>query len=101
MKYEEDLEYLRRELRNAQNIYDEAEENERESDAEMWMNRITHLEFQIDVFKNAAKADEYEAKAKAFDRIVKESKGTFSCGDFCDDVRHIINNYKIGVATDD
>lgn len=101
MKYEKDLEYLRRELKNAQNIYDEAEENERESDAEMWMNRITHLEFQIDVFKNAAKADEYEAKAKAFDRIVKESKGTFSCGDFCDDVRHIINNYEIGVATDD
>lgn len=69
MKYEKDLEYLRRELKNAQNIYDEAEENERESDAEMWMNRITHLEFQIDVFKNAAKAGEYEAKAVAFDRI--------------------------------
>ena len=72
MKYEKDLEYLRRELKNAQNIYDEAEENERESDAEMWMNRITHLEFQIDVFKNAAKADEYEAKAKAFEAIMRE-----------------------------
>ena len=45
--------------------------------------------------------NEWYAKAKAFDRIVKESKGTFSCGDFCDDVRHIINSYEIGVATDD
>ena len=74
MKYEKDLEYLRRELKNAQNIYDEAEEDECESDAEMWMNRITHLEFQIDVFKNAAKADEYEVKAKAFDDIREARK---------------------------
>ena len=33
MSYEKDLDYLKRELRNAQNIYDEAEEDERESDA--------------------------------------------------------------------
>ena len=45
--------------------------------------------------------DKYEAKAGAFDRIVKESKGAFSCGDFCDDVRHIINSYEIGVDKDD
>ena len=69
MSYEKDLDYLSRELRNAQNIYDEAEKDERESDAEMWMNRVTHLEFQIEVFEKATKADEYEAKAKAFDRI--------------------------------
>lgn len=54
-----------------------------------------------DLLKQAAKADEYEAKAGAFDRIVKESKGAFSCGDFCDDVRHIINSYEIGVDKDD
>lgn len=81
MKYEKDLEYLRKELKNAQNIYDEAEENERESDAEMWMNRITHLEFQIDVFKNAAKADEHEAKAKAFDEIMKVFENNFGAAD--------------------
>lgn len=67
MSYEKELEYLRRGLKNTQNFYDEAKDDERESDAEMWMNRITHLEYQIDVFKSAAKADEYEAKAKAFD----------------------------------
>src|SRR5699024_9974947 len=71
MSYEKDLEYLSRELRNAQNIYDEAEKDERESDAEMWMNRVTHLEFQIEVFEKATKFDEYEAKAKAFDEIFK------------------------------
>ena len=41
-----------------------------------------------------SKADEYEDKAKAFDLIVAESKSTFSCGDFCDDVWYIINNYE-------
>src|SRR5699024_2136164 len=72
MSYEKDLEYLKRELRNAQNIYDEAEKDERVSDAEMWMNRATHLEFQIEVFEKATKSDEYEAKAKAFDAIMRE-----------------------------
>ena len=68
MSYEKDLDYLKRELRNAQNIYDEAEKDERESDAEMWMNSVTHLEFQIEVFEKATKSDEYEAKAKAWDK---------------------------------
>ena len=74
MSYEKDLDYLKRELRNAQNIYDEAEKDERESDAEMWMNRVTHLEFQIEVFEKATKSDEYEAKAKAFDESLKGFK---------------------------
>ena len=71
MSYEKDLDYLKRELRNAQNIYDEAEKDERESDAEMWMNRVTHLEFQIEVFEKATKSDEYEAKAKAYNDTLK------------------------------
>lgn len=63
--------------------------------------QLRKLESRLHKFKQAAKADEYEAKAEAFDRIVKESKGTFSCGDFFDDVRHIINSYEIGVKADD
>lgn len=78
MSYEKDLDYLKRELRNAQNIYDEAEKDERESDAEMWMNRVTHLEFQIEVFEKATKSDEYEAKAKAFDGV-KELINAHDC----------------------
>ena len=65
------------------------------------INRGNLLREIDEVYALAEKLPEYEAKAKAFDRIVKESKGTFSCGDFCDGVRHIINSYEIGVAKDD
>ena len=96
MSYEKDLDYLRRELRNAQNIYDEAEKDERESDAEMWMNRVTHLEFQIEVFEKATKADEYEAKAEAFDAILKTYNEASSEGQMVYEFSNIIEKYESG-----
>lgn len=101
MSYEEDLKHLRTTLEKLEKLHSDAVVNGDHMDEMLYKENVENVKHQIHIHEQAAKAAEYEAKAKAFDRIVKESKGTFSCGDFCDDVRHIINNYEIGVATDD
>ena len=59
---------------------------------------ISHIENILEFY---IKNKEQKDKAEAFYRIVKTSKETLSCGDFCDDVSHIINSYEIGVAKDE
>ena len=67
-----DIEYLKKELKKYQRKYSEAEMEGYETDAEMWLNNIDNIRYQIHIHEQAAKADEYEAKAKLADKLISE-----------------------------
>lgn len=66
MSYDNELRHLYKEHMHAKTLH-------RNTDDSLTKYRMKHdvetIEFQINVFKKAAKVDEYEAKAKAFDRV--------------------------------
>lgn len=67
MSYEEEIAYLRKELKKSEDKFREAEQEGYETDANVWENDMENLGRQIYLYEQASKADEYEAKAKAFD----------------------------------
>ena len=72
LSYEEELEYLRREFKKSEDKFHEAEREGWHTDANIYKDNMENFEYQIHIHEQATKADEYEAKAKAFDRIVEE-----------------------------
>src|SRR5699024_3646532 len=75
MSYEKELEYLRKEFNKSSAKFHQAEAEGYETDAEMWENDMVNIGHQIHIHEQAAKADEYEAKAEAFDDIVGKYEG--------------------------
>ena|SRR5699024_1625110 len=71
MSYEKELEYLRKEFNKSSAKFHQAEAEGYETDAEMWENDMVNIGHQIHIHEQAAKADEYEAKAKAYDDTLK------------------------------
>lgn len=70
MSYENEIQHLMRELKSAKSSYLNARLNSEDALMRHALKTdVETIEFQIDVFEKAAKADEYEAKAKAFDAI--------------------------------
>lgn len=94
MSYEKELEYLRKEFNKSSAKFHQAEAEGYETDAEMWEDDMINIGHQIHIHEQAAKADEYEAKAKAFDRIVEERNqaGTSMYGKDDDVFYRVIEN---------
>ena len=69
MSYEKDLEYLRREFKKSEYKFHEAEREGWHTDANIYKDNMENFEYQIHIHEQATKADEYEAKAKAFDSL--------------------------------
>ena len=69
MSYEEELEYLRREFKKSEDKFHEAEREGWHTDANIYEDNMENLGYQIHIHEQAAKADEHEAKAKAFDSL--------------------------------
>lgn len=74
MSYEKELAELRKEWKKSTEKYEEAIENGYDVDADMWSHDVMEIERQIYVYEQASKADEYEAKAIAFDFIREARK---------------------------
>lgn len=69
MSYDEELEYLRKEFKKSEAKFREAEREGWHTDANIYEDNMANLGYQINIHEQAAKADEYEAKAKAFDSL--------------------------------
>lgn len=77
MSYENEIKHLMRELKFAKSDYLNARlKSEDALRIHSFKTDVETIEFQIEVFKKAAKVDECEAKAKAFDKIVEQRKKT-------------------------
>src|SRR5699024_8921045 len=70
MSYEKELAELRKNWKKSTDKYEEAIEYGFVVDAAMRSHDVMEIERQIYVYEQATKADEYEAKAKAFDNLV-------------------------------
>ena len=64
-----------------------------ESESNRYYDKIDELDH---VYSQAAKADEYEAKAKSFDAILKAYDEAFSREHMAGEVSHIIEKYESG-----
>lgn len=64
MSYEKELEYLRKELKNSEAKFHEAEREGWHADANIYKDNMENFEYQINIHEQAAKADEYEANLK-------------------------------------
>ena len=64
-----------------------------ESESNRYYDKIEELDL---VYTQAAKADEYEAKAKAFDAILKAYDEAFSREHMAGEVSNIIEKYESG-----
>lgn len=62
MNYQKELEYLRRELKKSTEKYEEAVAEGQERHAEIWEDDIKDIKHQINIYEQATKAEEYEAK---------------------------------------
>lgn len=70
MSYENEIKHLMRELKFAKSDYLNARlKSEDALRIHSFKTDVETIEFQIEVFKKAAKVDEYEAKAKAWDKL--------------------------------
>lgn len=69
MSYEKEIKHLKRELKLVKSDYLNARlKSEDALRIHAFKTDVETIEFQIDVFEKATKADEYEAKAKAWDK---------------------------------
>ena len=68
MSYDEELEFLRKEFKKSEAKFHEAEREGWHTDSNIYEDNMANLGYQIHIHEQAAKADEYEAKAKAFDK---------------------------------
>lgn len=68
MSYEKELEYLRKEFKKSKAKFHEAEREGWHTDGNIYKDNMENLEYQIGIHEQAAKADEYKAKAKAWDK---------------------------------
>src|SRR5699024_5253415 len=71
MSYEKELAELRKNWKKSTDKYEEAIEYGFVVDAAMRSHDVMEIERQIYVYEQATKADEYEAKAKAYDDTLK------------------------------
>ena len=62
-----------------------------ESESNRYYDKIDELDH---VYAQAAKASEYEAKAQAFDEVLKSFDESISVGHMADDVCNIVNEYR-------
>lgn len=70
MSYENEIKHLMRELKFAKSDYLNARlKSEDALRIHAFKTDVETIEFQIEVFEKATKADEYEAKAKAYDSL--------------------------------
>src|SRR5699024_8712561 len=69
MSYEKELAELRKNWKKSTDKYEEAIEYGFVVDAAMRSHDVMEIERQIYVYEQATKADEYEAKAKAWDKL--------------------------------
>lgn len=74
MSYEKELAELRKNWKKSTDKYEEAIEYGFVVDAAMRSHDVMEIERQIYVYEQATKADEYEAKAKAFDELQSQLK---------------------------
>ena len=71
MGYEKELEYLRKELKNSEAKFHEAEREGWHTDANIYKDNMENFEYQINIHQQAAKADECEAKLNEVKRQLK------------------------------
>ena len=95
LSYEEELEYLRREFKKSEDKFHEAEREGWHTDANIYKDNMENFEYQIHIHEQATKADEYEAKAKAFDHIENLVKTELTSDDLYNDARN--NDYAAGM----
>ena len=72
MVYEKELEYLRKEFNKSSAKFHLAEAEGYETDAEMWGDDMVNIGHQIHIHEQATKADEYEAKAESYTKLVSQ-----------------------------
>ena len=75
MSYEKELAELRKNWKKSTDKYEEAIEYGFVVDAAIRSHDVMEIERQIYVYEQATKADEYEAKAKAWDIMKKDFEG--------------------------
>lgn len=75
MSYEKEVAELWKEWKKSTDKYEEAIEDGYDVDADMWSHDVMEIERKIYVYEQATKADEYEAKAKAWDIMKKDFEG--------------------------